>query len=131
MKKAVLLVLSLLFVTAAVSLVLAAKAPTGMFDAKAGDAIYVCGCGEGCTCGSLGKKEGTCSCGRELVKTTVTRVEKGRVFYSVDGKELSAPMQGKYACGCGGGCDCGAVSQKPGKCGCGMAMVKVAVPAEK
>jgi len=126
MKKTVLLTLSLLFVFAAVSLVLAAKGPAGMFAAKAGDTIYVCGCGEGCACGSLGKKEGTCSCGRKLVKTTVTKVEKGKVFYTVDGKVLSAPMQGKYACGCGDGCDCGSVSQKPGgKCSCGKNMVKV------
>ena len=126
MKKTVLLVLSLLFVSVAVSLVLAAKGPTGTFDAKVGDTIYVCGCGEGCTCGSLGKKPGTCSCGRDLVKTTVTRIEKGRVYYTVDGKELSAPMQGRYVCGCGAGCDCGAISQKAGgKCGCGKPMVKV------
>lgn len=132
MKKAVLLVLSLLFISAAASLVFAAKGPTGAFDAKVGDTIYVCGCGEGCNCGSLGKKPGACSCGREMVKTTVTRIEKGRVYYTVDGKELSAPVQGTYACGCGAGCNCGSISQKAGgKCGCGMPMVKVPPAAEK
>ena len=125
MKKSVLLVLSLLFVCAAVSLAFAAKGPTGKFEAKAGDTIYVCGCGEGCDCGSLAKKEGTCSCGKALLKTTVNKIEKGRVFYTLDGKELSAPTQGKYACGCGDGCNCGSISQKPGKCACDKDMVKV------
>jgi hypothetical protein len=125
MKKSILLVLSLLFVCAAVTLVFAAKGPSGKFEAKVGDAIYACGCGDGCDCGSLGKKEGTCSCGQKMVKTTVTRIDKGRVFYKIGDKELSAPMQGKYACGCGDGCDCGSIGQKPGKCGCDKDMLKV------
>jgi hypothetical protein len=124
MKKSVLLVVSLLFVFAAVSLAFAAKGASGKFDAKAGDTIYVCGCGDNCDCGTLAKKEGKCGCGKELVKTTVDKVEKGKVFYKVDGKELTAPVKGKYACGCGE-CDCGSVSQKPGKCNCDKDMVKV------
>lgn len=125
MKKTVLFTLSLLLLFAAVGLVYAAHGPTGKFDAKAGDIIYVCGCGAGCDCGTLAKKEGTCGCGSALLKTTVTKVEKGKVFYIVNGKELSAPMKGKYACGCGEGCDCGAMSQKPGKCGCNKDMMKI------
>jgi len=125
MKKLVLVLLSLLMVVVAGGVVLADKGPTGKFAAKAGDAIYVCGCGAGCDCGSLAKKEGKCGCGKEMVKTTVTKVEKGKVFYKLDGKELSAPIKGKYACGCGKGCDCGSISQKPGKCGCSKDMVKV------
>ena len=65
MKKSVLLVLSLLFVSCVVGLAFAAKGPIGKFDAKAGDTIYVCGCGEGCDCGSLAKKEGKCGCGKD------------------------------------------------------------------
>lgn len=125
MKKSVLLVVSLLFVFAAVSFVFAAKGPSGKFDAKAGDAIYVCACGDSCDCGSLAKKAGKCGCGKELVKTTVDKVEKGRVFYKVEGKEMSSPAQGKFACGCGADCDCGSVSQKAGKCACDKDMVKV------
>ena len=134
MKKSILLVVSCLFVLAAVSMAFAGKGkgPSGKFDVKAGDVIYVCGCGEGCDCGSLGKKEGTCGCGKELVKTTATKVENGKVFYQLDGKELSAPLQGKYACGCGKGCNCGTVGQKQGKCGCGQDMAKVkSAPAKK
>ncbi|HIJ97334.1 MAG TPA: hypothetical protein HPP94_16685 [Desulfuromonadales bacterium] len=125
MKKSVLLVVSLLFVFAAVSFAFAEKGSLGKFEAKAGDSIYVCGCGEGCKCGSLATKEGKCGCGKDLVKATVSKVEKGKVFYSVDGKEISAPLQGKFGCGCGDGCNCGSVSQKGGKCGCGKDMVKV------
>ena len=125
MKKIILVVCSLLLLFAVVNSVMADKGAKGAFDAKVGDAIYVCGCGDGCDCGSLATKEGKCGCGKDMVKTTVTRVEKGKVFYQLDGKELSAPAKGKYACACGDGCNCGSVSQKPGKCGCGKDMVKV------
>jgi hypothetical protein len=124
MKRFVLVVLSMLFVLSTVSIVMAEKGPTGKFDAKAGDTIYVCGCGDGCDCGSQAKKEGKCGCGKEMVKTTVTKVDKTKVYYTLDGKELSAPIKGKYACGCGE-CDCGSISQKSGKCGCDKDMVKV------
>jgi hypothetical protein len=124
MKKSILLVLSLLFVCAAVTLVFAAKGPSGKFEAKAGDVIYVCSCGDGCDCGSLAKKEGKCGCGKDLVTTTVTKIDKTKVYYKLDGKEFSAPITGKYACGCGD-CNCGSISQKPGKCGCDKDMLKV------
>lgn len=123
MKKLVLLVMSLLVLGVA-GLVMADLGSKATFEAKAGDVIYACGCGAGCDCGSLGKKEGQCSCGKDLVKATVTKTDKGLVYYKVDGKEFSAPQTGKYVCGCGDGCNCGSISQKPGKCGCGKEMVK-------
>lgn len=126
MKKLVLLVMALFLVIGAAGLVMADKGVKAKFEAKAGDVIYVCGCGEGCDCGSLGKKEGgTCACSKSMVKTTVTKIENDRVYYKLEGKELSAPQTGKYACGCGEGCNCGSISQKPSKCSCGKDMVKV------
>lgn len=94
------------------------------FKAKAGDTIYVCGCGAGCDCGVLSHKTAKCACGMDLVKTTVTRVEKERIYYMLNGKELSAPAVGKYVCPCGPGCNCGMISQKPGTCGCGKPLKK-------
>src|SRR6185369_1356373 len=126
MKKLVLVVVSLLFVFGVAGLVFAEKGEKGFFSAKAGDEIYVCGCAEACKCGTLSKKEGKCNCGKDMVKTTVTKVEKGAVYYKVDDTERSAPQQGKYMCGCGEGCKCGFISQKEGgKCGCGKPMVPV------
>ena len=125
MKKLVLLAISLLFVFGATGLVFADKGAKGMFPAKAGDEIYVCACGESCKCGTLAHKEGKCSCGKEMVKAKVSKVEDGKVFYKIGDKEYSAPQKGKYMCGCGEGCNCGFVSQKEGKCGCGKDMIKV------
>ena len=111
-------------------LTLTAFAAKEKFDAKAGDTIYVCGCGEGCKCGTLSRKEGKCGCGKKLVKTTVTKVDNGKVFYKVEGKELSASMTGKFYCSCDS-CDCATVSQKPGKCGCGKALVPMKKAAKE
>jgi len=124
MKRIVLVALSLLMVVVAAGLVFADKGD-GKFTGKAGDTIYVCGCGAGCKCGSMANTEAKCGCGKDMVQATVTKVEKGKVFYKVGGDELSAPAQGKYACGCGEGCNCGAISQKPGKCGCGKDLIEV------
>jgi len=97
----------------------------GKLEVKAGDEIYVCGCGEGCDCKTVSKKEGKCVCNKDLIKVTVTKVEKGKAFFMQDGKEASTPLKGKYMCACGPQCDCQTISQKPGKCGCGKEMVKV------
>jgi hypothetical protein len=124
MKKLVLVALSLLMVVLVAGAGLADNGG-GKFTGKAGDSIYVCGCGAGCKCGSMANKEAKCGCGKDMVKATVSKVEKGKVYYKVEGEELSAPAQGKYACGCGEGCKCGAISQKPGKCACGKELIEV------
>ncbi|HUH66624.1 MAG TPA: hypothetical protein VLZ07_09325 [Syntrophales bacterium] len=68
------------------------------------------------------KQGGKCACGKDLVRTTISRVADGKIYYTVNGEELSAPAKGKYACACGAGFDCGTISQKPGKCVCGKDM---------
>lgn len=120
MKKLILVVLTLVFALGLAAVVHAAKEK---FEAKAGDTIYVCACGEACKCGTISNQTGECSCGKELVKTTVNKVEDGKVFYNVDGKELSASLKGAYHCGCKE-CDCNTISQKPGKCSCGKELIK-------
>lgn len=124
MKKLMLTLFVLGFVLSA-ALAFAEQGGKGMFSAKAGDEIYVCACGEACKCGTMAKMDGNCGCGQKLVQATVTRVEKGTVYYKIGDKELSAPQKGKYECGCGKGCNCGFVSQQAGDCGCGKPMVKV------
>jgi hypothetical protein len=91
---------------------------------KKGETVYVCGC-DGCDCYTLSRKAGTCSCNKKLVKSKVERVEGDKVFAKVNGKEQSFISKAKYACSCGEGCDCGTISQKPGKCGCGKEMKAV------
>lgn len=92
---------------------------------KAGDTVYVCSCGAACDCGTVSYKEAKCTCGKKMVKTTLTAVKDGKIYYMVDGQELSAPAVGKYGCACGEGCGCGTISQKPGKCSCGKEMKKL------
>ena len=84
---------------------------------KAGDEIYVCGCGKGCDCYTVSKREGKCTCSQDLVKVKVDKVEKGKAFFKQEGKEASVPLTGKYMCACGSQCDCKTISQKPGKPG--------------
>jgi hypothetical protein len=97
----------------------------GEMKLKVGDEVYVCGCGEGCPCLTMSRNPGKCSCGNDLVKTKVTKVEKGKATVMVNGKEQVFPTKGKYACACGAGCNCDTISQSPGKCGCGKDMKPV------
>ena len=92
---------------------------------KKGDTVYVCTCGDSCDCKTMARKEGKCSCGSALGKGTVSSATKEKLTVKVGDKTLNFPVKAKYACGCGDGCNCGTVSQKPGKCGCGNDMKKV------
>ena len=96
-------------------------------DLKAGDTVYACNCGEKCNCKSLSMKETNCTCGNKMVKATVTKVDGDTVMLKSAGwaKERAFPTKGKYACACGEGCNCGMISQNPGKCACGKEMAKV------
>lgn len=71
-----------------------------------GNEAILCQCGEGCKCGGLDAKDPTkCLCG-----TSVKRV-------SLEGTDINF-------CNCGGSCHCNYVSDKAGKCQCGMELKK-------
>jgi hypothetical protein len=103
--------------------VVAFAASNGVMDVKPGDEIYVCGCGEACSCDTMSRNPGKCSCGKDLIKVKVTKVENGMVY--VDGGKKAYKQTGKYTCGCGPACKCDTISQNPGKCTCGQDMVPV------
>ena len=92
---------------------------------KAGDTVYVCACGPDCNCGSMARKDAKCTCNKPMAKATIAKVEGDKATVTVNGKEQAFSLKAKYACACGDGCDCGYISQKPGKCGCGKPMKEV------
>jgi hypothetical protein len=104
-----------------------ALADKSKLDLKVGDTIYACNCGDSCACKTLSKTETNCTCNNKMVKATVTKVDGDKVMLKAEGwdKERSFPTKGKYACACGEGCNCGTISQNPGKCACGNEMKKV------
>lgn len=124
MKKNLLVLLALTFTLALAGLSIAAV-ENGKFSVKTGDSVYVCNCGEACPCLTVGKKAGKCTCGKEMAKVTVTRVDTENAYYQASGKERSVKTTGKYACACGASCNCDYISQKPGKCSCGKDMKPV------
>lgn len=118
-------VLITLFAAALLLTAVAAFADKSVPVYKKGDAVYVCTCGDSCDCKTMARREGKCSCGNALGKGVVTKADGGRLVVKVGSANLNFPAKAKYACGCGDGCTCGTVSQKPGKCGCGSDMKKV------
>jgi hypothetical protein len=123
MKK--LLVLTLVFTLALATIALADKAK---MTAKVGDELYVCGCGEGCPCDTMSRNPGQCTCGKDLVKTKVTKVEKGKI--TVESRKKPFISVAKYVCDCGPECKCDTISQNPGNCTCGKKMKMVEVKAK-
>lgn len=89
-------------------------------DVKVGDELYVCSCGEKCPCETLSRTEGKCPCGVDLVKAKATVVEESKAKFMVGDKERTFNTVGKYACACGPTCPCNTISQRPGKCSCGV-----------
>ena len=96
-------------------------------DLKAGDEVFACNCGDDCACKTMSKNAGKCVCGKEMVKAKVMSVKAGKASLKAEGwdKERQFPLKGKYACACGPDCNCGTISQNPGKCTCGKEMKKV------
>ncbi|HTG02129.1 MAG TPA: hypothetical protein VK654_16220 [Nitrospirota bacterium] len=103
-----------------------AVAESGKLDLKAGDSIYACNCGDKCGCKTMARTEANCSCGNKMVKASVVKAEADKVILKADGwdKERAFPTTAKYACACEK-CNCGTVSQNPGKCACGVEMKKI------
>ena len=118
-------ILSGLFVAILLLVAVVALADKNLPVYKKGDAVFVCACGDSCDCKTMARKAGKCSCGNELVKGVVSKVDGDKLVVKVGDKDLNFPVKAKYSCGCGDGCNCGTVSQKPGKCSCGTEMKKV------
>jgi len=114
------LILMAVFTLAFVTLAVADKT---RMEAKVGDELYVCACGEGCPCDTMSRNAGQCSCGKDMVKTKVTKVEEGKITVASRSKPFISV--GKYACDCGSACKCDTISQNPGNCTCGKKMVEV------
>jgi hypothetical protein len=102
-------------------------ATPGKMDLKVGEQVYVCNCGPSCPCLTMSMKEGNCTCGNKMVKGKVTKVEQDMAYVQAEGweKPRGYNIQGKYMCACGPSCNCGAISQNPGKCVCGSDMKPV------
>ena len=116
--------LAVVFMVAAVTLVFARDKST--IDLKTGDDVYACNCGEKCGCKTMSMNAGKCTCGKDMVKAKVTKVEGGAVTLTAAGweKARAYPATGKFMCACGASCKCDTVSQEAGKCTCGTEMKK-------
>lgn len=92
----------------------------GKLEVKKGVEIYVCNMAESCPCDTLALKPGKCKCGVELIKTKVTKVDDDIIY--VESRKRGFKRVGKVACSCQETCNCLTISQKPGKCVCGLEM---------
>jgi hypothetical protein len=97
---------------------------TGKINLKVGDVVYAFNCGESCPCQMISRHAGNCTCGRPMVKARVKSVGEGTAVFVIGKREQTFKTIGKYACACPG-CTCDSISQTPGKCTCGVDMVKV------
>jgi hypothetical protein len=135
MKKTFLICVGLLFVFAAVGLVVTADKSK---------VYYVCNCQDNCKCDFVSSSPGKCKCGSNLVAMHVLAIEKGNGIFCRCGADCTCErsksdpgkcacgkavktvgLKGKYVCSCGPNCNCGTISDKPGKCHCGKDLVKV------
>jgi len=124
MKRALVVSLVVLIMAGAVFSLAGEKSKLSL---KVGDERYVCNCGEKCACNTISMNLGKCTCGTDMVKAKVVKVEKGKADFKAEGwqKERSYKTIGKYVCNCSPDCKCGTISQNPGKCTCGSEMKKI------
>ncbi len=125
MKRSLVIVLVTLLSFMMVAVAFAAT--PGKMDLKVGDEVYVCNCGPACPCNTVSRKEGKCTCGNQMVKAKVVKVENDMATVQAEGwdKPRTFKTAGKYMCNCGPSCNCGTISQNPGKCVCGNDMKPV------
>jgi hypothetical protein len=100
---------------------------TGKLDLKVGQEVYVCNCGPSCPCNTMSLKEGNCTCGNKMAKAKVVKVEPDVAYVLGEGweKPRAFRTQGQYMCACEPSCNCGTISQHPGKCVCNKDMKPV------
>jgi hypothetical protein len=120
-------IISIVILVMSMGVLAFAAAEKGKLDLKVGDERYVCNCGEGCPCNTISMNPGKCTCGNEMVKAKVVKVDKGKVDFMAEGwkNPRSFKTIGKYMCDCSPDCKCGTISQNPGKCTCGKQMKKI------
>jgi hypothetical protein len=121
------LLLLLVITLISLTMVTIALGETNKLNLKVGDEIYVCNCGPSCPCQTMSRRASNCTCGNEMVKVKVTKVEKDLAYVQAPAWEKARAFNtvGKYACACEPSCDCNTISQNPGKCVCGKEMKEV------
>ena len=133
----------------AVGYVLVTQTTTTIFATDSEDGgsttVYLCGCGDDCSCKAASATSGKCGCGKEMVAHTILalsgniakvcacggdcecgELDSGDATKCSCGKELKTinlTGTGLYACDCGPTC-CRVVSDKPGDCNCGKPLKK-------
>lgn len=115
-------------------------------DSERHDVLYSCACDDNCNCGSVSTKPGKCKCGVDMKWGHVLKIESDDAILCQCGegckcggldakdptkcvcgnpvKRVSLAGTGIYFCNCGSSCYCNTVSDKPGKCRCGMELKK-------
>lgn len=106
--------------------------------------LYVCSCGDNCTCNMVSTRPGKCKCGKKAAEMHVLKIEGDEAILCTCGKGCTCKLdkddptkcgcgkpvkrvniKGMYVCSCGDTCECNTVSKKPGKCPCGAPLKKV------
>ena len=139
--------IKIVFFAACVLIIGLGSAQANSTDSERRDVLYTCNCGPECTCNSVSTQPGDCSCGKPMKWGHVIKTEGNEAILCQCGegckcsgldekdptkckcgtavKRVNLAGTGIYFCNCGGSCTCNVVSDKPGKCKCGMDLKKV------
>ncbi len=88
MRKTILFAIIVLFCAA-----IAFADGSGKIDLKVGDEVYACNCGADCPCMTMSRNPGKCTCGKDMVKAKVMKVEEGKVMLKADSWDKRTPLQ--------------------------------------